>query len=104
MRQFTAKDGTERRNPIRNMIDYIITRHTDTDSDNKMVKVKANIKGRSLYKRNTKKRVVQVLTANFKNLVMCKKYEEETAKINVPNELPVQEKWDIVVKKMQRNQ
>ena len=67
IRQFTTKDGTKRRNPIRNIIDYIITRKNikhcvtnarsyggiDTDTEHKMIITEVNIHCRSLYKRNS---------------------------------------------------
>ena len=113
MRQFTTKDGTKRRNPIRNMINYIVTRKNikhcitnsrsyggiDTDSDHKMVMAEVNIRGRSLYKRNSKKKKVCVDIGQFRNPELRDKYVKETAKIVVPDELSVQQKWDTVVSK-----
>ena len=57
MRQFTTKDGTKRRNPIRNMFDYIITTNNikhcvtnarsyggiDTDTYHKIIITEVNI-------------------------------------------------------------
>ena len=113
MRQFTTKDGTKRRNTIRNMINYIITRKNikhcitnsrtyggiDTDSDHKMVMAEVNIRGRSLYKRNSKKKKVCVDIGQFRNPELRDKYVKGTAKIVVPDELSVQQKWDTVVSK-----
>ena len=113
MRQFTTKDGMKRRNPIRNMINYIITtkniKHCitnsrsyggiDTDSDHKMVMAEVNIRGRSLYKRNSKKKKVCVDIGQFRNPELRDKYVKETAKIVVPDGLSVQQKWDTVVSK-----
>ena len=81
MRNYITKDGTERRNPIRNMIDYIITRINmktiitnarsygglNTETDHKMVIAKVNIKGRRTYYKNTKKHTERIDTSNFKN-------------------------------------
>ena len=113
MRQFNTKDGSVRRNPIRNMIDYIITRKNikhcvtnsrsyggiETDSDHKLVMADINIRGRSLYKRNTKKKVARIDTGKLSNPEVRSKYIAETANIEISKELGVQQKWDTVVNK-----
>ena len=111
MRQFTTKDGTKRRNPIRNMIDYITRKNIkhcitnsrscggiDTDSDHKMVMAEVNIHGRSLYERNSKRKKVCVDIGQFRNPELRDKYVKETAKIVVPEELYVQKRGTVVSK------
>ena len=61
-----------------------------TDTDQKMVLANVNIQGRSLYKRNSKKKEIKADTSNFRNKVMRDKYKEETAKIKVLEEMSTQ--------------
>ena len=69
----------------------------ETDTDQKMVLANVNIQGRSLYKRNSKKKEIKADTSNFRNKVMRDKYKEETAKIKVLEEMSTQLKWNEIV-------
>ena len=65
-RRYITHDGSERRNPIRNQIDFIIIRNeykhlitdsrsyngTNTDTDHKMVICKMNINLHKIYRKN----------------------------------------------------
>ena len=81
MRKYKTSDGSERRNPIRNMIDYIITRKNrkrlitnsrsygriNTDTDHKMVIAVIELAKHKLYR--TKQKTEQMINVNgFSNI------------------------------------
>ena len=112
MRKFTCHDGTVRRNPVRNQIDYVITRKdqkhlitdarsfggTYTNTDHKMVIMNIKLAEHKLRK-NTEKGEPRLRINEFNDEEKRKKYEEATKVIEVnPNSSP-QEMWNTIVKK-----
>ena len=100
MRHFTTKDGTKRRNLIRNMIDYYITRkkikhcvinarsygNMDTDTDHKIVITEIKINSRSLCKGSRRKKKIRTDIGQLRNPKMRDKYAKETAETVVTDE------------------
>ena len=100
MRHFTTKDGTKRRNPIRNMIDYYIPRKKikhcvinaksygsmDTDTDHKIVITEIKIHSRSLCKGSRRKKKIRTDIGQLRNPKMRDKYAKETAETVVTDE------------------
>ena len=81
-RKYITHDGTERRNPIRNQIDYLIIRNqhkhliqdsrsqegTETDTDHKMVICKINIDTQKIHSKNN-------IKDKDKHICICKQKE-----------------------------
>ena len=90
MRVFTTKNGTERINPIRNQLDYIIirrnTKHliqnsrsyggTNTDSDHKMVIADINLDTRKIYKNKQGSKNENINVNLFRNETKRQNYQE----------------------------
>ena len=112
-REFKTHDGSKRKNPIRNQIDYIMikNRHRryvqnarsyggmQTVTDHKLVIANINLENLEIqktYKKNIKsepKININALT-NIDNQV---KYKESIDEIEINNEMTPQEKWDKIV-------
>ena len=110
-REFTTHTGEKRKNPIRNQIDYIITRcrsrrfvknarsygGTETDSDHKLVKMEIEIDWRKVNNKN--KKVERIDVNGFSNTAKREEYKEavKQATINIQTQNP-QEKWSQICK------
>ena len=106
-REFTTHSGEKRRNPIRNQIDYIITRNrskrfvknarpyggTETDSDHKLVKMKMEINWRRIRDKNKKVERLDLegFSGPHKREEYQKKVKAASAEVKAES---VQEKWN----------
>ena len=111
-RSFTTKNGEERRNPIRNQIDYIITRTQHrkfvmdarsyggikTDTDHKLVKASFKVEWYKTKKKGEKQ--IKIDISNFCDEEMKTNYRNEVLsnmeKIEEQN--TAQSKWDSICK------
>ena len=110
-REFTTHLGEKRRNPVRNQIDYIITRSrskrfvknsrsyggTETESDHKLVKMTMDINWKRIRSKNIK--VERLDTEGFSDIKTKKEYQKEvkiaTTNIKANN---AQERWNQICK------
>ena len=112
MRSFTTHDGTERRNPIRNQIDFVIAQKevqhliqdarsyggTYTSTDHKMIVMKITLKEHKL-RRQKERGEPKIRIEELNNEEKRKEYEEATKLVEVdPNKSP-QERWNTIVNK-----
>ena len=110
MRCFTTKDGSERMNPIRNQIDFIITRRNMkhlvinarsysslyTDTDHKLVITNVNLEIYKIYQQKTAKQL-NIDIHQFHKNENQQKYKQELSKINIKIDTTPQEKWNSIV-------
>ena len=117
MRKFkTKKDGSTRINPVRNQIDYILTRKnikhliTDsrsyggitTDTDHKIVIATINIKTQKIYKTNPKNSINNLNMSKFQDHTKKQKFKEMMSKIKFYDNINVQNKWNHIVKESKK--
>ena len=111
-RKFTTRTGEQRRNPVRNQIDYIITKisHrrfvTDarsyggirTDTDHKLVKARFHVEWYKI-KNNTEKKV-KIDISNFYSEEKKTEYRNEVLKEmeKIEEQTTVQDKWNTICK------
>ena len=107
-RNFITRTGEERRNPVRNQIDYIITRKlhrgfvTDsrsyggirTNTDHKLVKASFRVEWYKL--KDKTKKTIKIDTSNFYNEDMKTEYINEVLKgiEEITKQTTAQDKWD----------
>ena len=107
-RNFITRTGEERRNPVRNQIDYIITRKlhrgfvTDsrsyggirTNTDHKLVKASFRVEWYKL--KDKTKKTIKIDTSNFYNEDMKTEYRKEVLKgiEEITKQTTAQDKWD----------
>ena len=109
MRNFTAHDGTERRNPIRNQIDFIIIQEKflhlvknsrsyggiNTNTDHKMVMMKIVLDDHKLTRKHPKMEP-KVDISGFNDDHKKKQYMDATKDINMVC-VSTREKWNTLV-------
>ena len=110
MRDFSTHDGTERRNPIRNQIDFIITRKDikhlvansrsyggiSTNTDHKMVIANVNLDDIKMRK-SKRKFEEKINLTGFSDANKQSSFKEATKEIVVERNSCPQEKWKIIV-------
>ena len=104
-------DGSERRNPIRNMIDYIVTRKNmknlitnsrsngsiNTDRNHKIVIAVIELAKHKLYR--TKQKTERKVNVNgSSDIENQNKYKESLKVVNINKDLTPQDKWNKIVK------
>jgi len=109
-REYITHDGTYRRNPIRNQIDYILVKkqHINllknsrsyggilTDTDHKLVIANFQIKTKNLHKKATKKEP-KINFSEFSKKENQIKYRNSLKMIRYTKNLTPQEKWTQIV-------
>ena len=110
MRSFITHDGTERREPIRNQIDFVIVQNnikhliqdarsfggTYTCSDHKLVLMKINLEEHKIRRPKVKiEPKVQIEALNNKD--KRKEYEDATKEMNIERNQSPQERWNLIV-------
>ena len=108
-RNYVTHDGTQRRNPIRNQIDYVITRNryrrliTDsrsyggflTETDHKIVKITVKLEWRNIYQKNENKEKIN--TQKFHDTATQIKYKNKLAEQHIAKEITPGQKWKKIV-------